>query len=301
MKKIVQKLNSKSLYIYNNFNPYTNVLGVARSFLGLGLLILFLFNSMDNVFLKSSGNNKIYKNAPLSIFSYLPENYLYFEIVRWIFIIILILIIIGWRPKLLAIPHTYIAYCINSSGVVIDGGEQVAFVFSILLLPILLFDNRKWHWENASITPSNKNVLFFISYTFIRIQVAILYLHSFVGKLFNEEWINGTAVYYYLKDPMLGTPLFLNPIIYPILDSPFVALITWFALLIQLILVCSLFIDKKYWRTVLILALLFHESIAILLGLFSFSAAMIGVLILYLRPLEKTYNLFKKEESLNES
>ena len=63
MKKIVQKLNNKSLYIYNNFNPYTNVLGVARSFLGLGLLILFLFNSMDNVFLKSSGNNKIYKNA----------------------------------------------------------------------------------------------------------------------------------------------------------------------------------------------------------------------------------------------
>lgn len=198
--------------------------------------------------------------------------------------------IIGWRPKLLAIPHVYIAYCINSSGVVIDGGEQVGFVFSILLLPILLLDNRKWHWENAHTKSSQKNILLYVSYIFIRIEVAILYLHSFTGKLFNEEWINGTAVYYYLKDPMLGTPLFLNKVIYPILESPVVAIITWSALLIQLILVCSLFIDKKYWKTILILALLFHESIAVLLGLFSFSAAMIGVLILYLRPLEKKYS-----------
>jgi len=35
----------------------------------------------------------------------------------------------------------------------------------------------------------------------------------FVGKLFVEEWINGTAVYYWFTHSYFGVnPLFINPV-----------------------------------------------------------------------------------------
>ncbi|MFQ3843319.1 sporulation-delaying protein SdpB family protein [Staphylococcus pseudoxylosus] len=296
MKSLIYALNTKTERIYFKFNPWNNVIGLARTFFGLALLVLLVFNPMKNIFLKSSDSNHLSKDNFLNIFSYLPDNYLYFEIIRWLFILILILVVIGWRPKITAIPHVYIAYCINSGGMVIDGGEQVGYIFALLLLPILLFDKRKWHWENRKPSKSYSNLLAYVTYVFIRIQVAIIYLHSFSGKIYNDDWINGTAVYYYLNDPMLGSMPILDFIIEPILQSPLIALITWVALIIQLVLVCGLFLDKKYWNIMFWFAILFHESIAIFLGLFTFSLAMVGALIIYLHPLDKEFkfNFIKK-------
>lgn len=289
MNRFITKLNQKSEDIYKNFNPWNNVIGLARTFLGLALLVLLLFNPMKNIFLKSSDSDTLSKDAFLNILSYLPNDYLYFEIVRWIFVIIIVLVVIGWRPRYTALPHLYVAYCVNSGGMVIDGGEQVGYVFALLLLPILLFDKRKWHWQKQSQNSSGVNILAYVTYIFIRIQVAIIYLHSFSGKIYNDDWLNGTAVYYYLNDPMLGSLPLIDFIIEPILESPLIALITWLALIIQLILVCGLFLDQRYWKTMFWFALLFHESIAIFLGLFTFSLAMVGVLIIYLRPLNNEF------------
>lgn len=53
-----------------------------------------------------------------------------------------------------------------------------------------------------------RQTIAYVAYVFIRMQVSILYFHSFTAKIANEEWLDGTAVYYYFLDPMLGLPLF---------------------------------------------------------------------------------------------
>ncbi|EGQ3561272.1 hypothetical protein DJ466_07470 [Staphylococcus pseudintermedius] len=287
MKSLINNINKFTSKIKNNFYPWTFTFGIGRSFIGLGMFVALFFNKSEYLFLKTSNSNSLTKDSGLSIFSYLPQNYIYFDIVRLIFAFIAFLVLIGWRPRITAIFHVYVAYCLNSSGITIDGGEQVNLVLSVLMMPILLFDKRKWHWSQKTFDIKGEfRIIAYIAYIFIRIQIAILYLHAFVGKLSNEEWVNGTAIYYYLNDPMLGSPKFLDFLIQPILRSDFIPLITWCTLLIQLLLFCGLFIEKRYWKYLFIFSVLFHESIALILGLFSFSFVMTGALILYLIPLE---------------
>ncbi|MFJ7747460.1 sporulation-delaying protein SdpB family protein [Peribacillus sp. NPDC097295] len=288
---MIRKLNEYTTTIINNFNPWTNVYGLARSLMGLSLLITFLFNDVTIFFRPSSGQDTITNSGTISLFSLVPQDYFYLSIVKWIFIFILVLVVIGWRPRFTCLLHFYIAYSLNAAGTTIDGGEQVNVVMALLLIPIALTDPRKWHWDTSYI-PTNRTtskIVSFVTYNFIRIQVAILYFHSTIAKLGNTEWVDGTAVYYYMQDTMLGLPSIFKSMANPILSSPLVVIPTWGTIILQTLLVCALFLPKKNWGKMFIFALLFHETIAIMLGLISFSTVMFGTLILYLRPLEQNY------------
>jgi hypothetical protein len=72
-----------------------------------------------------------------------------------------------------------------------------------------------------------------------------------------------------------------------------VVLPTWGTLILQFTLFAAFFASKKTWKYYLALAIIMHEMFALMLGLTSFSIIMIGALILYLRPLEQPFNLFK--------
>lgn len=283
--------------ITSNFNPWTNVYGLARSLMGLSLLLTLSLNDVQTIFRPSSGADQITKDNMFSLFTLVPQEYLYLNIVRYIFIIILIFVVIGYRPRFTGILHFYIAYSLNGAGITIDGGEQVNTVLSLLMIPITLTDSRKWHWgevdKNTLLNKDIAKIITFVSYCAIRLQIAILYFHSTVAKLGNKEWVDGTAVYYYMQDKMLGLPHFIYSIFSPIFNSWLIVIPTWGTLFIQIILFSALFINKKYWNKILIFALLFHELIAIMLGLISFSIVMIGALILYLKPLENRFK-FKK-------
>lgn len=273
-----------------SFNPWTNVYGLVRSIFAFSLFITLFFNDATLLFRPSSGNPTWVKTDTLSMFSFVPETSFALNLIRIICLILLLVVMSGWRPRVTSLFHLYIAYSINSGATTIDGGEQVNLVMALLLLPIALTDNRKWHWQNiSSINRHYSKTIAYIAYVFIRIQVAILYFHSFTAKLDNDEWLDGTAVYYYLLDPMLGLPNFLMNPLHFLLASPFIVVITWVTLFIQLLLVCALFMSKNNWSKVLWCAVLFHELIAVLLGLISFSIAMLAMLIIYLRQLEQVF------------
>lgn len=158
-------------------------------------------------------------------------------------------------------------------------------------------DNRKFHWnfknprnEQIKDREITKKIIVYVTMFAIRLQVAIIYFHSTVAKLFNEEWVNGTAVYYYMLDPLLGLPEFLLKVFNPIFTSWLIVLPTWGTLLIQTVLFAALFAPKRIWKYILIFSLLFHETIALMLGLVSFSIIMSAALILYLRPINEHFN-----------
>ena len=128
----------------------------------------------------------------------------------------------------------------------------------------------------------------------IRVQLAILYLHAAFAKCAVPEWQNGTAIYYWLVDPQYGVADWLQPIVLPLLRLPYVvAPVTWAVIAFEFTLFAGLLADKRYRPFLLGGGLLLHLSIAILHGLVSFSLAMSGALILYLRPFEQEFRLLQ--------
>jgi antimicrobial peptide system SdpB family protein len=169
-----------------------------------------------------------------------------------------------------------------------DGGEQVMMVLTLLLVPLTLTDSRKWHWQKQK-TPnplSNSYMIAFITglcvYITIRIQVAIIYLNAAYAKTKGEHWVDGTAVYYFLQDTLLGIYDGWSTNILPIFDSPLVIIPTWGTIVLEFLLFAALFSQKKHWKWFLTLGLLFHFSIAVFIGLYSFVMVMFAGLILFL-------------------
>ncbi|WP_338553837.1 sporulation-delaying protein SdpB family protein [Paenibacillus sp. KS-LC4] len=288
-----------------NTNPWTNVYGFARSLLAVATAMTLALNDA-RIFFRPSSGSEIYPNCQntLSLFCTVPNDYFYLNIVRWIAVLLLIIVASGWRPRFTGIIHWWIAYSLNVSALTLDGGEQVNTVLTLLLLPITLLDSRKWHWKtsDSDTTDTNplgdqlitKRIIAIICIFAIRFQVAILYLHSSIAKIFEPTWVDGTAVYYYLSDPMLGLPSLLLDLVNPILTSPLVAIVTWGTLVLQMCLFGALFAPKKHWIYYLYAALFLHEIIALMLGLISFSISMSAALILYLVPVERELTFFKK-------
>ncbi|UFT99137.1 hypothetical protein KO561_18470 [Radiobacillus kanasensis] len=284
--------------------PWTNVYGLARSLIAFAGMLTLIVNKPEILFKPSSAS----ADYPIcdygfSAFCLAQNDYTYLNLIRWIFVFILFLVVIGWRPRFTGILHWYIAYSMQSAMVVIDGGEQAASVIAFLLIPITLTDRRKWHWESPEKTLSvnmYSKIIANISIIFIRIQVAIIYFHSTIAKLGNAEWIDGTAVYYYSREKTIGFNSFFDQITNPIVGSPLIVIPTWGTLLVQLLIFGGLFAPKKYWKSIFVIAVFMHEIFALMLGLISFSMVMVGTLMLYLIPVESQLKLLSFKGQKNE-
>ncbi|HET9035930.1 MAG TPA: HTTM domain-containing protein, partial [Myxococcaceae bacterium] len=118
----------------------------------------------------------------------------------------------------------------------------------------------------------------------VRVQMAVVYLFAAVLKFPSEEWANGTALYYWWQNAVFGSPGFLRPLMAWLGRSLLVVPLTWGVLLLELSLAAALVAPLRFRRRLLPLALLFHAGIAVIHGMPSFALAMIGGLVLYLRP-----------------
>lgn len=116
--------------------------------------------------------------------------------------------------------------------------------------------------------------------------MAVIYLNSAIGKIFVNEWRDGTAIYYWFKHSLFGYPSWLRPIIEPmILNGSAVFLISWGTILFELILFAGLFMDKRFKKWLLIAGVLFHFGTVLIHGLGSFFFTMSGALVLFLSPI----------------
>ncbi|MCS1352295.1 sporulation-delaying protein SdpB family protein [Mechercharimyces sp. CAU 1602] len=300
MYRQIEEFNSTLLAWAQSGKPWTNVYGLARTLFALSTALTLLVNDAQTFFRPISGID-VYPlcDNNISMFCLVPNDYVYLEMMRWLAIVMLFVIASGWRPRVTGVFHWWIAYSMNVSAVTLDGGEQVAAVLTFLMIPLTLTDSRTWHWQRQESGGWAERkivsaIIAMVSLIAIRVQVAILYLHSTLAKLGEDTWIDGTAVYYFMQDSMLGLPEPLLKLTYPVITSPLVVIPTWGTLILQLSLFGALFAPKKYWKYFLILALLLHEVIAVMLGLISFSIIMIGALVLYLRPTEHEFTFYRK-------
>ena len=274
--------------------PWTNVYGLARSVLAMGTCLTLLVN--DPVVLFPFRNKlpaSLFPLTEISIFHLLISH---LHSAKWLAVIFLLAVVVGWRPRITGLLHWWVCYSFFSSSPVVDGGDHVASIITLLLVPICLTDPRKWHWESlpAAYPKSKYYDLAAIGGWFcvslIRLQVSIIYLHAAVAKFKVYEWVNGTAVYYWSLHPYHGAPSWLRPFLLPLMSNPMmVIIITWGTLIFELLLFTAIVIDKTSRKRLLLLSLgiLFHFLIVLVHGLFSFFFTMAAALMLYLLPWDR--------------
>jgi antimicrobial peptide system SdpB family protein len=272
-------------------NPFTNVYGFSRSLLAGGTACILAFNRPNVLFTPVSGVMAVPRCdgvSSASLFCLVPSPRL--EIVRWLSVLVLLVIASGWRPRLTALPHAWLSFSFFSSCTIFDGGDQVTLVLSLLLLPIALLDNRRWHWSSAPPGEAQRDLPHLIAWSailIIRIQVAGIYFVSGIAKLGQSEWADGTAMYYWLLT-FGGAP---HWVLFLLGKSVVVVAMTWGTIALEVALAAALVMPRRAWPPLLIAGIVFHALICLFFDLGSFAIAMIAAVILYLRPADEPFCL----------
>lgn len=279
-------------------SPWTNVYGLARTLIALGTLGTLLFTHSSSLFRPATGVPDFpscHGLSNISIYCLMPEGQL--ELARWVSVLILIAAASGWRPRWTALPHWWVAFSLQSSAIIPDGGDQIATILTLLILPIALTDRRRWHWskpeplEKPSGRPARWPAVLLIAWSAmlaVRVQMAGIYLHASVAKLGVAEWVDGTSFYYWIHDPLFGAPAWAAWAIQPLTQQWWGTLaFTWGPLALEFLLALGLIAKRSYRPYLLAGGIALHLSIALLMGLWSFALVMFGGLIIFLRPLEQ--------------
>lgn len=277
---------------------HTNIYGYTRALFALSTFLTLVFNKNNILFPESIEINYNALNQSflreINLF-WLLQNELF--LAKSIAILILVLVIIGIYPKFTVIPHWWVSSSFLLSSQAIEGGDQLIAIITLLFIPIGLTDKRKWHWVHSdTLDLKFKNRRFFINsfYIVIRIQIFILYLQAFIGKLSVDEWLNGTVLYYWFEDNIFGLNQNFRNLVFPLLENYFIiSLLTYSVLILELILALALVMETKKRKPILVLGIVFHLLIWFVHGLPTFFITMCGALIMYILPFYKNLNLKK--------
>lgn len=262
------------------------VYGISRSLLAFGLLLSLLFTPVEYLFdqqlFQTGIQGKLIDDINFFfLFGY--DNLFYSKIVS---LLILVIVCLGFYPRFTGVLHWWIAFSFLNAATIIEGGEQIASILCLLLIPVTLTDNRKNHFFTENIEPSILKG--YIRNLFLRVlipmQMCIVYLNAGIHKIYqSEEWRSGTAIYYFSGDPVFGSDF-----LHKIASTDLVFILSWGAIVLEIILALALFMSYDNKKYLVILALIFHFLISIYFGLISFMFSMFcGIIIYLVNPVRK--------------
>ncbi|UOQ71516.1 sporulation-delaying protein SdpB family protein [Hymenobacter cellulosilyticus] len=266
--------------------PFFLFASLARTSLAIGTLITLLLSSPDILFDELTFGKTSFNPALeyLNIFTYF--GFAHMTAYYGVCIIVLLAVVSGFYPRVTGILHWLVSFSIFRSAQILEGGDQITVIMTLLLIPITLADSRTNHWQllTAQVAQQANYFVANVSWAVIRLQMAVLYLQASVEKVYKlQEWKNGTAIYYFLNDPVFGYPDWLEQLMAPLLTNAYVVSgLSWGTILFEIILAGAIFMRPKLRAKLLLPAIGFHCFIAVAFGLVSFFFAMTGGLLLFL-------------------
>jgi antimicrobial peptide system SdpB family protein len=269
---------------------FTSNYGMARSFIALSNIFTFALTDPHSYF--SELTFKVGQSSDMIIPNYFllfgHEN-LYLS--TGLAIGILCWVITGYLPQITGILHAWIIYSFFTVSLIIEGGDQISQIITILLVPITLFDKRISHWHKKDslkyTRPKWIEYLCYSTIVIIQLQMAILYLFAASDKLKVTEWTDGTAFYYWFNHRPFGASEPVHWIFDPLINNHYILpLITWGVITLEILLFAAFFMNQRNKLVLFCLAVIFHFMIVVVHGLASFFLAMVGGLIIYLLPSE---------------
>ncbi|WP_161631141.1 sporulation-delaying protein SdpB family protein [Nocardiopsis halophila] len=289
--------------------PWGSAYGIARTLLAVGLALTLTFSSTESLFPPGVGLPDTPKCEGIGQYGLFCISIgVPLDALRIIGAVCLFVVASGWRPRITAFPHAYITWSAYNAITVPEGGDQIASILSVLLLPVALSDPRKWHWFRLDTDPipracpsgrpgsrisTHRIAVSIVALTFAKLQVAGLYFQAGIAKLNEREWLDGTSFYYWYNHDIFGAPQWMYPIFAPIVESdPGVAFLTWSPIILELALATSLLTSLRIRRFLLPAGLALHLGIAVTMGLWSFFCAMAAALILLTVPVGASLRSF---------
>lgn len=260
-------------------NPYLFNYQVPRSLIAIAQLItLTLTNPKYNFY---NSHTRLYQQDLLpNIFSY--------DFGLVLSILILFWVISGLLPQVSSFFHFWVSFSFLYGALIVEGGDQVAQILTLLLIPICVFDKRINLWRDKEFfTYKSHPFIKYLTASFfsvIQLQVAVIYLFAAAVKVNVEQWIDGSAMYYWLHHTM-GPPKSITTLFSFIINNHYLSpILTWSVVIFEFLLFGALFMNKKNKQKLIMPALIFHFLIAICFGLWSFSLIMIGACLFLLNP-----------------
>lgn len=263
-------------------------LGIARTLLALSAVGTLSFSSVATLTQPGVGIASPFCGGASGISTWCLAPSSAYDFVRLGQVAILLIAASGWRPRITALPMWWILFSNQASLTTVDGGDQIAAVLSLLLLPVSLTDPRRWHWQRLQSRPGkvpSGAVIAGVTVGVLQAQVAFVYIDACLTKLSVPEWADGTAGYYWLRDPVFGPAGSLRSVVDALMLQPLLVVgMTWGSLALEFMLGIAIFLPTKAKRALLPAGILFHLSIALTMGLWSFALTMWAGLVIYLWP-----------------
>lgn len=276
---ISPRLNQSGILALVRFDHRNLWFAAGRSLLAFATLTEIMFTTPKALFVPVGGVGGPYCRLGEYLSVYClgsPGSHL--ELKRIIVAVILVVAIVGYRPRYLALPHLWATYSVSTSITLPDGGDSIALICLLLLTPLCLIDARRWIWSApGGRMPIDCRAIGIVSQWALRIQFAFIYADSAITKIGVADWANGSAFYYFVRDKMFGTTGPLSSFLHWSSATPLGSVsATWGTIVIELVIAVFMLGGPRLRRISLYSTVALHLAIYVTLGLFSFSLVMIA-------------------------
>ncbi|MFI6479283.1 sporulation-delaying protein SdpB family protein [Nonomuraea sp. NPDC050663] len=268
------------------FEPRNMPLAVGRSLLAVAELAVVVFNSDSNLFPRIPELPAGPRCDGLRGLSLWCVGEQWPILSRILAAVILLAVASGYRPRWTCVPHWYIMFSLSASMPSPNGGEQVARVLALLLVPICLGDGRRWHWQRPvrPLPPAWRGAAYAASLV-MRVQVVVIYVDAALSKLLEPAWRDGTAMRYVINDPFVGPPDMVRALVESgEAEGRLLLLLGWGTIVVELFLACAVLGRARLRASGLLVGGVLHGTIFVFLGLGSFELVMISLLIIVTLP-----------------
>lgn len=272
--------------------PWTLPLTIARSLLFLGTGLTLTIGPSWAVFTPSNGNPDVLDCSGASALSvFCVADAIPLDVSTRVAGILLLVFATGLIPWLTAVPAAWILLSVPLSGTLVDGGDQLAGILGLLLIPVSVTDWRwnPWRVEAPRTAESSAAVLAGnVSWWLARAQVVVVYLEACIGKIAVPEWAGGTALYAWERHPNFGAPSWAQPLVYPLTAQPLISALLTFAVMATEFTITISPVLPRWFRTRVLYpcGAALHFGIILFMGVSSFSMVMFAALTLLVLPID---------------
>lgn len=269
------------------FDYRTRWFAIGRSLLALATASELIFTRPAALFTTvGPATGPSCSTAPAVSLFCLGDSHQFVSARWWLAVAVLLLVASGYRPRYATIAHLWIAFSVATSVTLPDGGDAIALIVVLLISPMCLADPRRWQWAapRARMRPIGRTVAY-LSFWGLRVQIAYLYADSAIAKMGVEDWQNGSAFYYFVRDRTFGAAGPLTPIWMWLSDQALTTLATtWGAIALELTIALFTLLRRRWRLAAFWLGLGLHTLIFLSMGLFSFSLVMVAAGALIATP-----------------
>lgn len=211
-----------------------------------------------------------------------------FDLAFFGLIALAVLFTLGYRTRLVLPPMLVLLISLQANNpYVLNGGDTLMR----LTLLFMLFANLGEHFSldalrrrrgaRRRLVPAHvANAAHNVALVLCCFQIVVVYVVSGVWKLSGEEWLDGTALFYALRLEAFQVQPLVSEVLWQ--SALMISVATFVALWVQ-----TLFPLALLWRPtrifVLVSLVFMHLGIAVLMGLWPFSLAMIALDMLFVR------------------